>query len=456
MRLNKSIHITTLIEYFSFLILTLFSIWFYEERLHADSGWYAFNLINSESFHIEHGRFVLFFSQILPWIAIKLGLSLKSILLAYSLNHIFFPFSIYLICKHVFKHKTAGLLIIALQLISISKGFFCPMFELYYVAYLLVLFTVILHSGFRYKYLILPPLLLLICTGHPLSFLLALLVIAYRFIDQGKGVYKSSIAFILLIILFYFIKSQYTSEYDLAKQNSFYNTLATVRYDASYLLKLGTMLLTYYWGILVVFVLAGSLLLAQKRVYHLLIFIGSFCFFLAIANVSYYGFHITRYQEQVYFPLSFVVAFPLFFYVLPKVTVVKQNILLTVFILLLITRFIHLKHESTFFVQRINEIEQQIATARNLEIKKVVVSVKSLSYPTNWSYPIESMLISSIAGNKKTVTVATDEDYYYHKNNQNLDSKKYLLRKWEITPISQLNSCYFQLDTSQYQELISQ
>jgi hypothetical protein len=456
LRLNKPIHIITLTEYFSFITLTFLSVWFYEERLHADSGWYAFNLINSGSFHIEHGRFILFFSQILPWIAIQFGLSLKSILLAYSLNHIFFPSTIYLICKHIFKHRTTGLLIIALQLISISKGFFCPMFEFYYVAYLLVLFAVILQSDFRYKYFLLPPLLLIICTGHPLAFLLALLVIAYRFIDQGKEVCKSSFAFILLIIIFYFIKSEYTSEYDLAKQNAFYNTLATARYDTAYLLKLGNMLLTYYWGIVIVFVLTGSLLLAQKRAYHLLIFIGSFCLFLVIANISYYGFYITRYQEQVYFPLSFAVAFPLFFYVLPKATALKKNIIFTVFILLLIARFVNLKNESTFFVQRTSEIEQQITTARNLNIQKALVYQESLSYPTNWSYPIESMLISSIAGNKNTVNLATDEDYYYQDNNENLDSTKYILRKWEIMPITQLNSSYFQLDTSQYQELISQ
>ena len=191
--------------------------------------------------------------------------------------------------------------------------------------------------------------------------------------------YKSSFAFILLIIIFYFIKSEYPSEYDLAKQNAFYNTLATARYDTSYLLKIGNMLLTYYWGIIIVFVLTGSLLLAQKRAYHLLIFIGSFCLFLVIANISYYGFHITRYQEQVYFPLSFAVAFPLFFYVLPKATALKKNILFTVFILLLIARFINLKNESTFFVQRTSEIEQQITTARKLNIQKALVYQESLS-----------------------------------------------------------------------------
>jgi len=64
------------------------------------------------------------------------------------------------------------------------------------------------------------------------------------------------------------------------------------------------------------------------------------------------------------------------------------------------------------------------------------------------------MLIYSIAGNKNTVNLATYDDYY-QENNQNLNSNKYILRKWEIMPISQLNSSYFQLDTTQYQELIS-
>jgi len=137
-------------------------------------------------------------------------------------------------------------------------------------------------------------------------------------------------------------------------------------------------------------------------------------------------------------------------------TTIGMQILFTVFILLLIARFINLKNESTFFVQRTSEIEQQITTARKLNIQKALVYQESLSYPTNWSYPIESMLISSIAGNKNTVNLATDEDYYYQDNNENLDSTKYILRKWEIMPISQLNSSYFKLDSSQYQQLISQ
>ena len=84
------------------------------------------------------------------------------------------------------------------------------------------------------------------------------------------------------------------------------------------------------------------------------------------------------------------------------------------------------------------------------------ITLRRACHSTNWSYPIESMLISSIAGNKNTVNLATDEDYYYQDNNENLDSIKYILRKWEIMLISQLNTSYFKLDSSQYQELISQ
>jgi hypothetical protein len=90
------------------------------------------------------------------------------------------------------------------------------------------------------------------------------------------------------------------------------------------------------------------------------------------------------------------------------------------------------------------------------KFKEILANNKSIRFTTLIEYfSFLTLTLSSIAGNKNTVNIATDEDYYYQENNQNLDSNKYILRKWEIMPISQLNSSYFQLDTSQYQELIS-
>lgn len=438
------------LEYGTFAVLALFALFFFEERLHADSAWYAFQLINTETLHAEHGRFILYLSQLLPWLFIKLNFGLRPILIAYSLNHVVFPFLIFLICKYIFKHKTAGLLLIALQLVSVGKGFFCPMFEMYYTSYLLVLAAVILQSEHKYKHYFIVPLFIIICTGHPLAFLLALLVLAYRFLEVGSTEYKTIIAYSLLIALVYYAKSFFVSEYDVAKQAAFYDTLKNASYDDTYLFNLLKMLGSHYWGILCLFIISVASLMTIRKPATLLLFIISFFGMLALVNISYYGFHVTRYQEQVYFPLNFITSFPLFFYVSPSINSTKQKAILGLFLFLVVARIVNLNVESEFFENRTSEIKEQIDIAKNKNLTKAIVKVKQLSYPTNWSYPLESLLISSSSGPSNSVILATDEDYFYNENNRNLKMDEYILRKWEILPISQLNASYFQIDSSAY------
>ncbi|HET6991795.1 MAG TPA: hypothetical protein VFJ43_10745, partial [Bacteroidia bacterium] len=67
-----------------FLIMAIFAVVFAQERFQADGAYYLFKVVNNGQFQIEHQRFILAVSQILPLIGVKLGLSLNAIIILNS------------------------------------------------------------------------------------------------------------------------------------------------------------------------------------------------------------------------------------------------------------------------------------------------------------------------------------------------------------------------------------
>jgi len=70
------------------LFLAVFAWRFADERLYSDSGYYLARVINEGSFRVEHGRWVLALSQVLPLIGVKLGLPVTALIKLHSLNNV--------------------------------------------------------------------------------------------------------------------------------------------------------------------------------------------------------------------------------------------------------------------------------------------------------------------------------------------------------------------------------
>jgi len=52
----KKIVANSLIDHLLFVLLGVLSLWLFQERLFADSGYYIFKVVNNESFWVEHSR----------------------------------------------------------------------------------------------------------------------------------------------------------------------------------------------------------------------------------------------------------------------------------------------------------------------------------------------------------------------------------------------------------------
>jgi hypothetical protein len=98
-------------------------------------------------------------------------------------------------------------------------------------------------------------------------------------------------------------------------------------------------------------------------------------------------------------------------------------------------------------------MEQLIEAARQKGGSKFVVSQDVIDHgytQLNWSYPIETMLLSAIDGNDIAISIAPEDDLYFENNNTKIKGDQFIFRKWELKDQSWLNNRYFHLDYGSY------
>ena len=78
-----------IIANFFFLVSAIFAVYYYKERcLYIDSAFQILKMISFKNFNFEAARYGVFFTQILPILAIKLSLPLKVVLIITSLMYV--------------------------------------------------------------------------------------------------------------------------------------------------------------------------------------------------------------------------------------------------------------------------------------------------------------------------------------------------------------------------------
>jgi hypothetical protein len=443
-----------ILEHLLFIVLGICASILFKERLIADSGYYVFRVINNETFWVEHNRFILIFSQIFPLIGVKIGLNLKLVLWIYSIGNVIFFYCIFLITRYYYRDEYSGVLLLLLQTLGIMSGFFVPMFELYYSAGLMVLFTTILYCSHKqFNLIILIILSFFILTAHLYSFFLFLFIFILHAEEFRLKYIKVYLLFLVIIIGIFIFKMMTASEYEHGKTNAFINALKYGTYNTLYARSLVAFLWKYYKELLFIELLTLILLVLSKEYMKLIITGLAFIGTLVLINISYPGFEHTRYQEQVYFPLTFMAAYPFVTFIIKSRKNIYRIIFSFIVFLIIVLRIDGIWIDSESFSGRIEEMRSNIEVARVRSGTKFIVNEKNLTYDPNWSYPIETMLLSSFESNKKTITICTDVDIDFNQNKSKLLPDKYLYRRWEIYDIHSLNMKYFKLDSCEYSVL---
>lgn len=452
--------VNRIVPHLPWFVLLAMAGFLYKARIFADSGFYVSQFINNQSFWIECQRIVLGISQIIPLIGVWIGLEIKYVLLLYSLSHVIFFYVLFLFVYYGLRDRRSGLLIILAQTVGIMHSFFTPMFELYYGVPLLITFYAIWRLPFRFNTIyILLILEVLILLSHPLAFMLFVFLLFY---DYSRETVKPIKFYIPVALVFagcvafkYFVMCEYESgkmawQFNYADNKQYLQLISPGYYKV-----LGLFMLRYYSEVLIAFFLVIFMLVKRKEWFRLLVVAGTFFAYVFLVNSAYSVSH-SRYMEQVMFPFIPIVFIPLI-YGFPKAG--RQGLLNISILLvsaLIAYRLAVIYYGSEIFVKRVTQMEQLIEAARQKGGSKFVVSQDVIDHgytQLNWSYPIETMLLSAIDGNDIAITIAPEDDLYFDNNNNKIGADQFIFRRWELKDQSWLNKRYFHLDIGSYRTI---
>jgi hypothetical protein len=140
-------HVTFLL----FLLIT--AVYFKERLLNCDAAYYTFHVINYEEFFVKHERYISYFTQWLPLLMIKLGASLKVVMMAYSVAFGLWFYGLFLMAAHWWKNPRGGLYIALALFLAMRYKHFAGHTEITFaiaVASLLVVWVTTDKSGIKW------------------------------------------------------------------------------------------------------------------------------------------------------------------------------------------------------------------------------------------------------------------------------------------------------------------
>jgi hypothetical protein len=455
--------VNRLVPHLPWFILIALSILLYKERIFADSGFYITNVINSKFFWIECQRIVLAISQLLPLAGIWAGIDIRYVLILYSVSHVLFFYTLFLFVYYGLRDRRSGLLIILSQIVGIIYSFFTPMFELYYGVPLLITFYAVLRLNIRASLITLILLVLeaLILLSHPLAFMLFIFLLLYDFRMSKPRPVSLYLTMFIVFAGIIVLKAYTMCPYEIDKLSWQFDFQSNRQYlqmlDPDFYLILGGFLLQYYGEVIAALIIVILMLSYQREWFRLLLVGGTFLVYLFLV-CSVYTIDHSRYMEQVMFPLIPVVFIPLVYNYPKEPRPGMHNIVILLVSGLIAYRLFMIYDGSALFVARTQQMENLIKSARQMGGSKFVLSEENVDKgytQLNWSYPLETILISAIDGNDLTVTIVPKEDYQFQDNSTKLwtDPQIFLFRRWEIKEYSWLNNRYFHLDPGGYKML---
>lgn len=214
---------TLFIGVFTFSILLVLSILFYLERtVFLDISYHLFSILKDEDFAIQNNRFGAFFTQLFPLISSKLGFSLQTIAILYSMSFVILPLLTFLLIHLYFKNTKVSIAYLLFTIVMTTHTFYWIQSELpQAIAFLFILIALMeraLHEKFiPTNYIFLSGVLLfLVCFTHPLILIIFTFVLFYYFLSHpGQKPVVASFGltfFSFYTIKYFFFKTSYDSQ----------------------------------------------------------------------------------------------------------------------------------------------------------------------------------------------------------------------------------------------------
>jgi len=403
-------------------VLLAGAFYFFKERmLFIDAAHICFRLLNNKTFNIEEHRYGSFITQMVPLIGLKLHLSLRAILLAYSVSFNLFYFIIILFLVYRYRQYGMAILMAFYYTLFVSDAYFWTNNEVHQgVAWMFLFFAVSFHKAANHQgkvsqFFIFLILAALAIFTHPLIMISTFFLWGYLYINKEQWPYNNAqtILYSLLLIIIVIVKL-YTSNgasYDGNKlQQTMHIDLHSIK-NAMQNPMLQTFLhycLYNYWLAILV-AIAGLATLVKQGKWLLLIWTvlaaAAFILLMSLTYIGAYDRHVQFYMESEWMTLSIIMATPFVFNFLP---LLRPNKAVWLLFSIFLVRFIYISMAAPAFTERVSFVEQGLQQMRKRGLTKVVLVKENSEIEDkllmDWGLPDESLMASVMDGDRPALT----------------------------------------------------
>jgi hypothetical protein len=445
-----------------------FSIYFYQERVFfSDTSFQFFKILNFEKFNIEAARYSVFFTQAPLLLLVKSGLTtnIQTLSIVFSVTFLTIYYGLFLLIDKGLKDNVTATILLAVFVISISRSFYHTVTETHQA----VIYTIGLYAFYKHQfkrpilnYVIPIFFIALALYAHIVAIVFVPFVLIFYHIHYNKKInariiISIALLFILGLIKILFIK---TSTY----QDSFLlNVLKTDQIflniiNSSSLRFINAHLFNTYFIHIFLFIFNIVFLIKRKKKKESIFFIAYTIIALLTLLIVYNKVEGPMMKERALMPLGIVLAVPFFTYLYEDKNIKKWVYYIAATILLFATIKIFIAGE--VFSKRTEKVHQLINYASNYNtndkfiINDILLTNKFDLAPSkyNWSYPFETLLISTTEKNFHQITILG----VHTKNIEKLTRKTNVFLGpdfWPVFPIKDINKKFFDLKSEHYIEL---
>ncbi len=437
-----------------FFIYSYLSIHFYIDRTTlTDNAFYLFKMIQLKSFNIEHLRYGAITTQWLVIPLIKLGASLKTILMAYSFNVFLQYFIGFCIVRFYFKNQLFAWCIIAYIMAAMHFGFFYTGCELVFGAVwicTLLALTEQIENELRSKkhYLLLAVNLILLLTTHAFLLIISGIILAsfcvLRFSKIKAGI-------IIALAVLFLIKLKFlTDGYESGKFNgvskdiflpetvnkSWFTFFFKQQFNKTFVVvKVCSIILLVFF------------LYKRKWIFVVITLLALLVLFLIIYSFMPNGESIAymdSYQSMIYLTGCILCSIGFYLYF----NQYSKYFIAMIFISGLVGLFkIYKEHQYTDRIAYYYELMQKSSAkgCNKLFLQENEVDMQKVSL--TWATPYETLLLSSLKGSSQTIYINNDPNFNLEKYN---NSTKFLGAIWLLDDTTNINNDYFKLEAKPY------
>lgn len=406
-----------MIDLFSWAALAFmawFAVHFAAERILNDASYFLLCMVDRGGFFVNQGRWIMPLSQWSAVMGIKAGLSMNSLITLYSLGSVIVATSAFLFVRYVLKDQRAGLTVVGTQLIGVGHAVFCPVFEFYYAAPLLVACLALLkttHIAPFPRAILFASLLFLVLSAHFLAMIVTVMILVAAGIQRDRRMARTA----LLVLLFHtIIRANVLSAYELRAITSLWIRLDGLGW--TWILRPGRIIghlehaVSVYPDILLLGILFSMAMVKARAWYPFTIHLGGILVLYVLQSFYFPDGTHSVYREFVDFPFFvWVVVVP---YVLWSAEVAGLRRWHRVLGVMVMARCMLWLVLSTTYVDRVEWMRDRIAAAHEQGIHRGLVAELPSFVTPHWGQvevtplnAMEVMLFSAEDGPSSTVVL---------------------------------------------------